>query len=411
MVGSLLDRVDIPPSSMVTKDSPEMTLIIDGIHLSSAYNRRREAELQATLVPNTSDRAWVYGIGSGDLPRVLLRRKRLKNLTVVILNPGVALASFTHIDHEDWLNDPRVELLTGDEKDLCTPFAASPACLQLADESSARLRDLVFLELSTPYSHKKHAHDNPEVQDRIRANEPLIKNDGDVATLFDSQPGATVMVALAGPSLGKNLDKIAARRGQYPLIAVNSALKPLAQAGIIPDVAMVIDDDPKIISCFRGYDQTAFEHVPLIYFPRVPGSVLSIWPGPRLAAYSDHPCYRGVCRKLPRGKLFASGSVLHTAVDLAVRMGANEVILLGADLAFPGGQKYAPGAGWNEVDTASAKHWVLDGHGNRVSTLASFRGYLRDLETYIEKHPQVSFFNSSLDGASIKGTTIWQDAL
>ena len=79
-------------------------------------------------------------------------------------------------------------------------------------------------------------------------------------------------------------------------------------------------------------------------------------------------------------------------------------------MAFPKGQKYATGSGWDEKDIPSAQHWVIDGHGNRVDTSANFRGYLRDLEIYIEKQNHVRFYNSGKDGAFIKGTTLWEVA-
>lgn len=73
------------------------------------------------------------------------------------------------------------------------------------------------------------------------------------------------------------------------MLAVNSALKPLAQPGIVPGGVMAIDSDPKIIYCFEGIDLLLFRNAPLIYFSRVPEAVFAIWPEPRLVAFSDHP--------------------------------------------------------------------------------------------------------------------------
>ena len=107
--------------------------------------------------------------------------------------------------------------------------------------------------------------------------------------MFGRKLGATIMVAAAGPSLTQNLSQILLHRAQFPLLAVNSALKPLAQAGIVPDAVVAIDSDPKIISCFEGIDLLLFKNAPLIYFSRVPEAVFAIWPEPRLVAFSEHP--------------------------------------------------------------------------------------------------------------------------
>lgn len=404
----VLNTAKLPDSVELVTNRPETTIRINGIHLSSAYDRKREAQRQAALIPAQSEQAWVYGTGLGDLPRMLLERTSIRQLNVVMLNPSVTLASMTHFDHTDWLADPRVKLLPGDEENLAAPLAANPACLILADIPSASLRDRVFLELATPFINKQHAAGNPEVQARIKANERFVKEDGDVRTLFGTRAGATIMVVAAGPSLTPNLEKIAGHRDRFPLIAVNSALKPLAQAGIVPDVAVVVDPDPKILSCFEGYETDCFADVPLVYFPRVPETVPAVWPGPRFAAYARHASYDDIRKKFPRGVLLSSGSVLHTAVDLAVNMGAAAVILFGADLAFPGGVRYAKGAGWQEEQTRGMQHWVLDGHGKQVETTPALRGYLRDLESYIKTKRGVRFYNSSLDGARIEGTELWE---
>ena len=140
------------PRAELVQDGPQATLLIDGIHLTSSFDRRAEARLQASLVPEESSEAWVYGIGLGDLPRELLCRPQLRRVHVILINPAVARQSFEFFDHRDWLRDERVEILTsGGQSQVQFPFAAVPSCLQLADDPSERLRDLVVLELATPF--------------------------------------------------------------------------------------------------------------------------------------------------------------------------------------------------------------------------------------------------------------------
>jgi hypothetical protein len=73
-VGTRLDLAQLPESVELVTDTPDATLRINGIHLTSAYDRHSEAERQAGLIPLQSPLAWVYGIGLGDLPRSLLGR-------------------------------------------------------------------------------------------------------------------------------------------------------------------------------------------------------------------------------------------------------------------------------------------------------------------------------------------------
>ena len=55
------------------------------------------------------------------------------------------------------------------------------------------------------------------------------------------------------------------------------------------------------------------------------------------------------------------------------------------------------------------KHWVLNGRGERVVTSPGMRGFLRDLERYMERHPEVQFINGSREGAHIKGADYLED--
>lgn len=389
--------------ALVVQDGRQSTLLIDGIHLSSSYDRMAEAALQASLIPEEAVEAWVYGIGLGDLPRYLLRRSRLRHLYLVLLNPAVARQSLEFFPHRDWMVDDRVEISTASRQDqIHFPFAAVTSCLQLADENSTRLRDLVVLELATPYIRKRHPADDPEQQARLKGNEPLVAADGDVAELFNSCSSSTVLVAGAGPSLSEHFDRL--RHRKMPLIAVDAALKPLTKAGVVPEVVVTLDAKKQAIErFFREADLDLCRTSTLVYFPMVHPAALSLWPGRRLAAFSSAPVYAQMRQSLVKGELFSSGSVLHPAVDLAVKMGARRVVLMGADFGFPGGRSHVSGCAEARPVAVSRAH-ILDGRGNAIGTAANLRGYLRDLENYIARHPQVTFINGSLSGARIEGT-------
>lgn len=102
--------------------------------------------------------------------------------------------------------------------------------------------------------------------------------------------------------------------------------------------------------------------------------------------------------------------MIHPAVDLAVKMGGKQITLFGADFSFPMNRTHA---GWQDGELGpllrDARHWVLDGHGQRVRTQLNFRGYLCELERYIHSHPEVAFFNTSRSGALIAGAAFHAD--
>jgi hypothetical protein len=394
------------------RETPQPTLVMDGIQLSSRYDQISEARLQASLVPEGSCFAWIYGVGTGQLPLVLLQRQDIETLVIVIMNPDVVMQSFRYFDHTHWLSDPRVDLvLAENEQDIHFPFAAIPSCLQLASEPTARLRDLVFLELATPFIQARHRAQDEEMGRRLEKNLNFIHCDGDVSELFESRQGKTILVAAAGPTLASHYDWLLAQNEKHCLIAVDAALKPLAEAGIFPDIVVTIDPLREgIYPFFSGVPLEPFSDKALVYFPVVHGDVLKLWPGRRLGSYSTSTLYERVREQYPKETLFSSGSVLHPSVDLAVKMGAFRVILLGADLSFPGGNSHVAGSpAFCDKGKDQSLHWVLNGHGRRVPTTANLRGYLRDLERYITQCPGVQFVNGSKEGAHIQGTSYMEE--
>lgn len=382
-------------------------LEVDGIRLESAHDARGEARLQARLVPADARRATLYGLAQGTLLRELLARPALEALRVVLLSPRAALASLERDEHP-WIEDERVELVRGDRPlELEPPFAAAPAALRLAHPDCARLADLVRLELATPYIRAHARASEPLWRRHVAENEALFASDPDVACLFGTRPGARVRVAAAGPSLAEHFERL--RGDDTPLVAVDAALLPLVARGIVPDVVVSVDAHEdgmrRVFALPADLPRAALARCTLVWTPVVPRAVVEAWPGPRAAALLQTPFFDSLARRTGRARLWSSGSVTHVAVDLARRMGAAEIELLGADFAHVGGRTHAAGAAWEGAAGAHGPS-VENGHGERVPTLPNLLGYLRDLERYIAAHPELRFVNASRSGARIAGAPV-----
>jgi len=403
------DELERAPRARVELLAGAQTLRIDGVQLASRYDPRPEAELQARLVPADAPHATVYGPGQGELVRVLLARPGLCRLRVVVLAPAATRAVLERLAAE-WLDDARVELVSpAGLVELELPFAASPADLRLADEAGARLRDLVALELATPLLRRHQRERRPALLARIAENERRFAGDRDVGELFGSRAGASLCVAAAGPTLARHYDELRLRAGE--LVAVDAALKPLLAAGVAP--AFVVTQDPHEEGMRRVFDvpRAALAYARLVYFPEVPPEVLAAWPGERRAARGQGELHELAPNPKRRATLFSSGSVLHPAVDLAVRLGARRVELFGADFALTGGASHVAGSAWSfEWERHGGAAWVLDGHGRRVPSLPNLVGYLRDFERYVAAHPEVEFVSRARDGATIRGVRLEERA-
>jgi hypothetical protein len=405
---ALAVRLLIEDASLLQADLVEglgSTLSINGIQLTSRHDRSREARLQAESLSVDSPMVHVYGTGLGDLQVELLERAGLQRLYVHILNGAVFALVLQLLDQQQWLSDPRVELLyAGDLAEIQLPFFALPAELVLADDFSAKIRDRLISETHLTFNNREFDPQAPDIIERLQASLARVQADHDVAELFGSRAGQEVFVIATGPSLEQHFDTLCAirNRAERPLfICVDTAYRPLLTHGIRPDVVVSIDQRISARHLPPG-DTT---DITLVYMPMLDPLVLEAWQGPRYAGYSASPIYQQLRSQLPKGELYVGGSVIHPAADLAVKMGAAQITLFGADFAFPNDKTHA---GWNDGDLGpqlgAAKHWVLDGHGQRIKTQLNFRSYLCELERYIAGHPQVRFYNSSRAGAMIAGT-------
>ncbi|MFD2643345.1 motility associated factor glycosyltransferase family protein [Pseudomonas japonica] len=397
-------REDSERINAVLVEGQGSTLSIDGIQLSSRHDRVAEARFQAASLPDSAV-LHVYGSGLGDLQAILLERPGLQRLHVHVLN-GALFALVLHLlDQRQWLADPRIELdYAGDSAEIALPYFALPAELVLADDFNAKIRDRLISETHLTFNNTHFDVADPHLVELLERSLPLLRADRDVAQLFGSRVGESAFVIATGPTLQGHLPALKHIREQArrPLfIAVDTAYKPLLAAGVTPDIVVSVDHKIRL----HHLPPEASASTALVYMPMLDVETVAGWRGPRYAGYSDSALYDRVREALPRGHLFVGGSVIHPAADLAVKMGISRITLFGADFAFPGNRTHT---GWDDgvlgPQVSMARHWVLDGHGQRVRTQLNFRGYLIELERFIARHPQVAFFNTSRAGAAIAGT-------
>jgi hypothetical protein len=147
-------------------------------------------------------------------------------------------------------------------------------------------------------------------------------------------------VCAAGPSLTKQLPWLARNREKVVVLAIGQSLAALEAAGIRPDLVQMIetqDVSHQLTAVQALAEQTLVlsvqAHPKLYQLPvarRIVGWDRSNPIGTWLATLSGEP------RTLRTG-----GSVAVSAVYLAAFLGAPRVLLIGQDLAFTGGERYA----------------------------------------------------------------------
>lgn len=388
-------------------DGRDSTLVINGVQLTSRHDRQHEALVQTSQIPQQVGQISLYGTGLGDAQQLLLQRSQLNKLNVCILNEFIFALVLQLLDQSDWLSDDRVELqLAGQQQDIQPPFVLLPSELVLASDGSLKIRDRLYTELDAKYAAQRLQGQIQQFLPRLQQNKPFWQQDLPVQTLFNSLGAARdVFVIATGPSLEQHYGYLRQRQQQNDaplLICLDTAVVGLLNEKIRPDIIITRDHliDLTHLPCDKLTAATK-----LVYFPLTNPVLLQHFPGRRYVALSDGAVFNSVRKHLAAASLFSYGSVIHPAVDLAVKMGAKRVTLFGADFAFSHNKTHANWAdGSIGIVYNDATEVVVNGFGEKVPTLRNLLTYLTGLERYIASQPAVMFFNTSKAGAVIAGS-------
>ena len=385
----------------------DSTLLINGVQLTSRHNRQKEAGELTAKLPAHCRTVTLYGTGLGDVQRTLLASAQLQQLNVCIMNEYVFALVLQLLDQRDWLSDDRVTLqLASEQQDIQLPFVVSPSELVLVSDSQRDIANQLTAEREAEYVAAQVMRAAEPYMHRLQQNKSYWQNDRPVQQLFNSvNPQQQVFVVASGPSLEQQCHYLYQRQQQRDtplLIAVDTAVKVLLEHNVVPDIVITMDHKigPWHLPCAKLPPTTA-----LVYFPLTHSQILTECCGPRYVAMSQSKLFDSVRSELSAASLFIHGSVLHPAVDLAVKMGAKQLVLFGADFAFSANKTHA---GWQDKmlgpGYASATDWVVNVQGEKVPTLRNLLTYRLGLERFIRAHASVQFFNASKAGAVIAGT-------
>jgi hypothetical protein len=238
-------------------------------------------------------------------------------------------------------------------------------------------------------------------------NLPAIIGGGDVNEVGRRFAGRPAIVISPGPSLEKNIDVLRQAQGRALLLAPLQTLRRLHREGIRPDFLVVLDSQ----------DQTV---APIDFFAGVPDA----WLPDLIAAATTHP---NVLRRFSRVHFFAAASpldrLLHTGKEfswpelnagsvsiscmrLAHHWRCSSITLVGQDLAFAEGKRYADATGCDVGPTKAAR--TLPGyHGGTVQTAPDYFMFHHQFEVLAAKlraqRPELRLFNCTEGGAAIGG--------
>ena len=305
------------------------------------------------------------GLGLGHLLDALERANDTTRVLALEPSPATARAMLARRDWSKWLGTGRLMLLVGPDyrgsaeawrmfgpgASTSPPTLMAPSVERAFPEDVAKAKAAVRQILAGVRANQEARR---QFAGRYLLNTlknlPAIASEGDVDALKGAFTDVPAIVVGAGPSLDRNLDLLRRASSRSIIIAVDTALRPLLTAGIVPHVVVAVD--PSELNARHLRELPDASGVWFVAEGSLDSSVLTPFAGRTFTfRVSQHEPWPWIdTQGAGRGTLRAWGSVLTTAFDLACEMGCGTIVFAGADLAYSRGLQYCR-------NTTYEPHW------------------------------------------------------
>lgn len=390
------------PAGLELEIAPDggLTGTLAGRRLASARRPVEEGErLAAQVDVREAAAVVVMGFGLGHHVAAVARRVRRSGLLIVFEpDAGLLRAALEREDHSGWMRECNLLVVTesDDASAITAPLRGMEAIIgmgmRVVDHapSMARLGDRAQAFRATLSGVVRAIRTS--VVTTMMQTEGSVRNAlmnvehyaggagiGELEGLFAGRPAVVVS---AGPSLARNVRLLAAEgvRDRCVIVAVQTTLKPLLEAGVRPHFVTALDYHEISARFYENLRAADVRGVTLVAEPKANPAILDSWPG-ELRCPADHfldLALGGLAGE--HGAIPSGATVAHLAYYLARHLGCDPVALIGQDLGFTDGLYYGAGAAihntWagelNDFTTLELLEW---------QRIARARGILRRAET------------------------------
>ncbi len=371
----------------------------------------------------------MYGMGNGMYARKYLAETR-EDCTIVVHEPSEKMlrCALENFDLSSLFADRRVRI-------VFWPLYKATCELKFFYEDIIEYKDLGSYKVSYYANYPRlfekdcneymqgvgravdFASTNQLVQDRFGGdynrnlfnNLKFIPDSLSFEDLINNMPDdIPAIVVAAGPSLDKNINDLKAAKGKCLIISTDTALKPLALAGIVPDVSVIIDGKKDA----RYMSEESSKRVPMFCTPRSGDTFMNLHEGVKF--FTNNLCNHIKEFMDKEGcyytALATGGSVANSCFGLAEALKCKRIILVGQDLAYTGDKTHSKVTvrGAKETAVEDLEHVVMgvDINGDPIRTSREFTLYKEWFQDEIRSHPDLSVIDATEGGIRIEGTTL-----
>lgn len=401
-------------------------------YFNSRYSAEKAAEVWAegTEVQNYEAVIIVFGFSNGMYLKKLI--EKYPDNIIIAYEPSMTLMQLVlkEIDLSECLMHEKLFLAVGEKgKRLFTEYVQSLikyTKYKLVDwfviPNYRKLFELDYLKVQHIYmiwmrqitlDRNTFILLQDEFADNYLANMYEFFNNYTIDGLYDcfeeiDKEKRPAIVVSAGPSLDKNINELKKAKDKAFMIVVDTALKAVLRAGIVPDLTITIDPHKPLIL----FEDERIRELPMIFCIMSNKQVMDSQKGKKIFFGDSESYIQAIFNKYDKklSTLETGGSVACNAFSTAVFLGFKNIILVGQDLAYPNGKEHTKDAYDNEAENKlkDGKRYfeVEDIYGGKVLTEENMDAYRLWFETQIVRYPHLHVIDATEGGAKIRGTEI-----
>lgn len=364
----------------------------------------------------------VYGIGSGEMCKVLLKwlhEDKNRKLFFFEEDPNVLLKFFETAGASTLLSDPQVEIHLLHELTETDPaldkFYWSAALMPVAIGIHPAYAEW-YPARAEEFEHKVRYTleiKNALLEEYISLGISFFRNFYfnllELPTaymgnkLFGKFKKTPAIICGAGPSLDKQLDQIKNLKNKALIVAGGSSLNALSHANIKPHFSAALD--PNAEQAVRLKTNKA-QQIPFFYRNRVFNEALKLIEGPRLYVTGsggyDISDYFEQELGIKNEFIDEGHNVINFLCEITTRLGCNPIIFVGVDLAYTDKKAYAEGVVEDNVPPGGSLTYV-NSVGESLLTEWKWLGEAKWIEEFAKEHDETTFINCTEGGFGIAG--------
>ncbi len=235
-----------------------------------------------------------------------------------------------------------------------------------------------------------------------------------VDSIREKVEGKRVFLIAAGPSLDRNIiqlleyftigtkEILSARKEDNIIIAVGTVYKKLMKLGLKPDYVVFLDANSQMLQQVSGYEQ---QDVSMLIISTAWREIAMLCGGKKyLICQEDYPPAEKYAAQNGYHLYQTGGSVATIAFDVAIYMGARQIICMGLDLAYTNQKMHAVDTSHRELASTDDLITLPSAWGEKVYSSVVFDIYRKWFEKRIQNEKSSNkFINATEGGAYIEG--------